>query len=32
MSKETFADRLKTAMEIQNKKQVDIIRVAPSRE
>ena len=28
MLKETFAERLKTAMDLQGKKQVDLIRIA----
>ncbi len=28
MLKETFAERLKTAMDLQDKKQVDLIRIA----
>lgn len=31
MSKETFADRLKTAMETQGKKQIDLVRLASAQ-
>ena len=31
MLKETFAERLKTAMDLQGKKQVDLIRIASCR-